>query len=102
MADSKPVLVAGAGPVGMVAAAELLRRGVPVTVLEAGAEATKEQRAFNGRLQAQFRDSLAGHGMQVNEVADKAAWRRGVLPMYESFRGQIGADIIRDALAAVQ
>ena len=27
---------------------------------------------------------------------------RGVLPMYESFRGQIGADIVRDALAAVQ
>ena len=40
--------------------------------------------------------------MQINEVPDKAAFRRGVLPMYESFRGQIGADIIRDALAAVQ
>jgi tripartite ATP-independent transporter DctP family solute receptor len=71
-------------------------------VQEAGAEATREQRAFNGRLQAQFRDSLARHGMQVNEVADKAAWRRGVLPMYEGFRGAIGADIVRDALAAVQ
>jgi tripartite ATP-independent transporter DctP family solute receptor len=70
-------------------------------VVEAGREATAEQRATNGRLQAQFRRSLAGR-MQVNEVADKAAWRRGVLPMYESFRGQIGADIIRDALAAVQ
>jgi TRAP-type C4-dicarboxylate transport system substrate-binding protein len=71
-------------------------------VQEAGAEATREQRAFNGRLQAQFRDSLARHGMQVNEVADKAAWRRGVLPMYEGSRGAIGADIVRDALAAVQ
>lgn len=70
-------------------------------VIEAGREATAEQRATNGRLQAQFRQSLSGR-MQVNEVADKAAWRRGVLPMYESFRGQIGADIIRDALAAVQ
>lgn len=70
-------------------------------VVEAGREATAEQRATNGRLQAQFRQSLSGR-MQVNEVADKAAWRRGVLPMYESFRGQIGADIIRDALAAVQ
>ncbi len=44
MADSKPVLIAGAGPVGMVAAAELLRRGVPVTVLEAGAELSGEMR----------------------------------------------------------
>jgi tripartite ATP-independent transporter DctP family solute receptor len=69
--------------------------------IDAGVEATREQRANNGRLQARFRDSL-GQRMQVNEVADKAAWRRGVLPMYESFRGQIGADIIRDALAAVQ
>jgi tripartite ATP-independent transporter DctP family solute receptor len=69
--------------------------------LEAGREATAEQRATNGRLQAQFRESLSRR-MQVNEVADKAAWRRGVLPMYESFRGQIGADIVRDALAAVQ
>ena len=71
-------------------------------VIEAGAEATKAQRAANGAAQAVFRGSLAQHGMQVNEVPDKAAFRRGVLPMYESFRGQIGTDIIRDALAAVQ
>ncbi|MBV1798249.1 NAD(P)/FAD-dependent oxidoreductase [Siccirubricoccus sp. G192] len=31
----QPVLVAGAGPVGLVAAAALVRRGIPVTVLEA-------------------------------------------------------------------
>ncbi len=30
-----PVLIAGAGPVGLVAAAELVRRGIAVTVLEA-------------------------------------------------------------------
>jgi 3-(3-hydroxy-phenyl)propionate hydroxylase len=29
------VLVAGAGPVGLVAAAHLVRRGIPVTVFEA-------------------------------------------------------------------
>lgn len=44
MADSKPVLVVGAGPVGMVAAAALLRRGLPVTVLEAGTELSGEMR----------------------------------------------------------
>src|SRR5689334_2968676 len=44
MADTKPVLIAGAGPVGMVAAAELLRCGVPVTVLEAGTELSGEMR----------------------------------------------------------
>ena len=71
-------------------------------VTEAGAEATKLQRASNAAAQAVFRESLAKHGMQVNEVPDKAAFRRGVLPMYESFKGQIGADVIKDALAAVE
>ncbi|MCX7368092.1 MAG: TRAP transporter substrate-binding protein [Alphaproteobacteria bacterium] len=71
-------------------------------VTEAAAEATPAQRAANAQATAGFRDSLQKHGMQINEVPDKAAFRRGVLPMYENFRGQIGADIIRDALAAVQ
>ena len=75
---------------------------VRAAVVEAGAEATRAQRAANAEATKGFRDSLARHGMQVNEVADKAAFRRGVLPMYESFRGQIGSDLVRDALSAVQ
>src|SRR5437868_2374972 len=39
------VLIAGAGPVGMVAAASLVRLGVPVTVLEANADLSEESRA---------------------------------------------------------
>src|SRR5256885_2794899 len=39
------VLNAGAGPVGMVAAASLVRLGVPVTVLEANADLSEESRA---------------------------------------------------------
>ena len=39
------VLIAGAGPVGMVAAASLVRHGVPVTVLEANAILSDELRA---------------------------------------------------------
>ena len=39
------VLIAGAGPVGMVAAANLVRHGVPVTVLEANAALSEESRA---------------------------------------------------------
>jgi TRAP-type transport system periplasmic protein len=71
-------------------------------VAEAAAEATPVQRAENARNAAEIARGLAGKGMQVNEVPDKTAFRRAVLPMYESFRGQIGAEIIRDALAAVQ
>jgi 3-(3-hydroxy-phenyl)propionate hydroxylase len=39
------VLIAGAGPVGLVAAANLVRKGVPVTVFEAGPELSRESRA---------------------------------------------------------
>jgi 3-(3-hydroxy-phenyl)propionate hydroxylase len=39
------VLVAGAGPVGLVAAAHLARGGVPVTVFEEGAGLSEESRA---------------------------------------------------------
>ena len=39
------VFIAGAGPVGLVAAARLLARGIPVTVFEQGAGLSKESRA---------------------------------------------------------
>jgi 3-(3-hydroxy-phenyl)propionate hydroxylase len=39
------VFVAGAGPVGLVAAAKLVRAGVPVTVFEAGPDLSTESRA---------------------------------------------------------
>ena len=39
------VIIAGAGPVGLTAAASLVRAGVPVTVLEAGHELSEESRA---------------------------------------------------------
>jgi 3-(3-hydroxy-phenyl)propionate hydroxylase len=45
MAIDERVLIAGAGPVGLVAAANLVRGGVPVTVLEAGADLSTESRA---------------------------------------------------------
>jgi 3-(3-hydroxy-phenyl)propionate hydroxylase len=39
------VLIAGAGPVGLVAAAHLARAGVPVTIFEHGASLSEESRA---------------------------------------------------------
>jgi 2-polyprenyl-6-methoxyphenol hydroxylase-like FAD-dependent oxidoreductase len=45
MAPSEQVLIAGAGPVGLVAAANLARHGIPVTVLEAGPDLSDESRA---------------------------------------------------------
>jgi len=45
MATSDRVLIAGAGPVGLVAAANLVRHGIPVTVFESGPELSTESRA---------------------------------------------------------
>jgi 3-(3-hydroxy-phenyl)propionate hydroxylase len=45
MTTSDRVLIAGAGPVGLVAAANLVRHGVPVTVLESGPDLSIESRA---------------------------------------------------------
>jgi 3-(3-hydroxy-phenyl)propionate hydroxylase len=45
MAIEDRVLIAGAGPVGLVAAANLVQGGVPVTVFEAGSDLSEESRA---------------------------------------------------------
>jgi 3-(3-hydroxy-phenyl)propionate hydroxylase len=45
MAIEERVLIACAGPVGLVAAASLVRSGVPVTVFEAGRDLSDESRA---------------------------------------------------------
>src|SRR6266849_7885346 len=45
MAVEDRVLIAGAGPVGLTAAANLIRGGVPVTVFEAGPDLSEESRA---------------------------------------------------------
>src|SRR5882757_10673784 len=45
MAIEQRVFIAGAGPVGLVAAANLVRNGVPVTVFEAGRDLSEESRA---------------------------------------------------------
>jgi 3-(3-hydroxy-phenyl)propionate hydroxylase len=41
----RPVIIAGAGPVGMTAAADLVRQGIPVTVLEKNPALSLESRA---------------------------------------------------------
>ena len=45
MSAQDRVFIAGAGPVGLVAAANLVRAGVPVTVFEAGSDLSTESRA---------------------------------------------------------
>src|SRR5262247_3971384 len=46
MSMSDPVIVAGAGPVGLVLACELARRGIPVRIVDKLAAPTTESRAI--------------------------------------------------------
>lgn len=69
-------------------------------VRAAGVAATAKQRAASIANARQITEALRGKGMTVNAVADPAEFRHAVLPMYESFRGAIGADIVQQALAA--
>ncbi|MHC3941914.1 MULTISPECIES: FAD-dependent oxidoreductase [Paenochrobactrum] len=43
--EPHPVIIAGAGPVGMIAAADLVRQGIPVLVLEKLSDLSTESRA---------------------------------------------------------
>src|SRR5262249_32680648 len=43
--SSRPVLIAGAGPVGLAVALNLVRRGIPITILEAGDRIADDPRA---------------------------------------------------------
>jgi tripartite ATP-independent transporter DctP family solute receptor len=71
-------------------------------VREAATAATATQRRQSAAAARELLEVLRGRGMQVNAVADVAPFRQAVLPMYESFRGQIGADIVQEALAAAR
>ncbi|WP_421991110.1 TRAP transporter substrate-binding protein [Roseococcus sp.] len=69
-------------------------------VRAAGQAATVRQREMSITFARQIVESLRGKGMTVNQVNDTAEFRTAVMPMYESFRGAIGADVVRQALAA--
>lgn len=69
-------------------------------VRDAAKIATAKQRAQAVANAREIVERLKTKGMQVNALPDVAPFRRAVMPMYENFRQQIGADIVRDALAA--
>jgi len=71
------VLIAGAGPVGMVAAANLVRHGVPVTVLEANATLSDESR--NARCKPLKPSGLEVFGSNPRLSSAVTAWRLSCL-----------------------
>ena len=71
-------------------------------VVKAGAQATKEQRAASAKASEEVIKSLEAKGMKINRIADVGLFRKAVAPVYESFKGSIGPDIMQEVLAAVQ
>jgi 3-(3-hydroxy-phenyl)propionate hydroxylase len=83
------VLIAGAGPVGLAAAANLVRAGVPVTVFEAGPRLSEESRASTfhpptldmlGELGAA--EALIGQGLTASRFQFRTK-RDGVLGQFD-------------------
>ena len=71
-------------------------------VRAAATAATAKQRAASLVNSQQIVVALRERGMAVNPVADPAEFRQAVLPMYESFRGAIGAEIVQQALGSAR
>lgn len=89
--------------IGLLASKRSLDRlpaDLKTAVRDAAKIATAKQRAQAVANAREIVDRLKTKGMQVNALPDVAPFRHAVMPMYENFRQQIGADIVRDALAA--
>ena len=73
-----------------------------IVVREAGKTALGAQRTAAGANAKELVSTLEKKGMKVNVVADIAPFRAAVKPVYEKFKGSIGADMMNDVLAAVK
>lgn len=72
ISSSSPVAVIGAGPVGLAAAAHLVRRGLPVVVLEAGASVAAHLGSYRQvRLFSPWRYNI---DRAARELLDAAGW----------------------------
>lgn len=71
-------------------------------VREAGKTALGAQRTAAGANAKDLIGVLEKKGMKVNAVADIVPFRNAVKPVYDKFKGSIGADVMNDVLAAVK
>jgi len=70
--DGLPVAIIGAGPIGLAAAANLLERGIPFTVLEAGTLTSAAVRAWGHiRLFSPWRELI---DPAAQRLLDRSAW----------------------------
>jgi tripartite ATP-independent periplasmic transporter solute receptor, DctP family len=67
-------------------------------VREAGRQATQAQRQKSAENDAALRKVMADNGMNVNEVADTAAFRQAVAPVYKKYGPRIGQELLDQVL----
>ena len=95
---TRPVLIAGAGPVGLVAAAALVKRGIAVLVLEAGADISTEMRAstFHAPTLDMLDDLGAAEGMiRQGLIGPRLQYRRRDHSLIAEFDFGVLADVTR-------
>lgn len=71
-------------------------------VREAAAKTVAAQRAEAGRLAVSALEEIQKEGVEVNDIADVAAFREAVQPIYEQASSVVGADLLQRTLEMVQ
>lgn len=71
-------------------------------VAAAGRQATAAQRAKSAADTEKLLAVMRQNGMQVNEVANRAAFREAVQPIYDKYRPKIGDDLMGQVLAVTR
>jgi 3-(3-hydroxy-phenyl)propionate hydroxylase len=84
------VIVVGAGPVGAVTALALVRKGIPVILLEGEAEPPEDQRAAT--IHPPTVEMLAGLGLKDEAFADDASG--GMLSPIFHFRDRVTGELV--------
>jgi 3-(3-hydroxy-phenyl)propionate hydroxylase len=84
----EPIIIAGAGPVGLTAAEILTQKGIPVLVLEKGSTPSREWRASTfhaGTLELLEPYSINNELMKRGLIADKVQYRDRKTGLYAEF-----------------
>jgi 3-(3-hydroxy-phenyl)propionate hydroxylase len=95
---NRPVIIVGAGPVGLVAAASLVKRGIPVLVLEAGPGISTEMRAstFHAPTLDMLDELGAAQGMKAQGlIGPRLQYRRRDHSLIAEFDFRVLADVTR-------
>ena len=69
---------------------------------KAASEAVKVQRQFFLTAEDDVYKKLADLGVTINQTVNKDAFRKAVLPVYETYKKQIGEDLLNKVLALVK